>query len=150
MAWSKEDIESTFIIILDRVSNGMSLREVLRLNDMPCRKTFYKWIDEDKEKVNHYARACEERAEVIFEEMDDIAYPKGNDILISKDGKEFVNHDVISRDRLRIDFLKWKLSKMQPKKYGDKQQIEQTNINYNQELTKEDAKIINDELENKY
>ena len=35
--------------------------------------------------------------------------------------------------------------------YGKpKQQIEQTNINYNQELTKEDAKIINDELESKY
>tara|TARA_R110000803_G_scaffold163789_1_gene227493 strand:- start:138 stop:425 length:288 start_codon:yes stop_codon:yes gene_type:complete len=35
--------------------------------------------------------------------------------------------------------------------YGKpKQSIEQKNINYNQELTKEDAKIINDELEKEY
>jgi len=35
--------------------------------------------------------------------------------------------------------------------YGKpKQQIEQTNINYNQELTKEDIKLINEELEKKY
>jgi hypothetical protein len=35
--------------------------------------------------------------------------------------------------------------------YGKpKETIENTNINYNQELTKEDVKLINDELENKY
>ncbi len=35
--------------------------------------------------------------------------------------------------------------------YGKpKQQVENTNINYNQELTKEDIKLINDELEKKY
>jgi hypothetical protein len=35
--------------------------------------------------------------------------------------------------------------------YGKpKQQIEQTNINYNQELTKEDVKLLNDQLEDKY
>jgi hypothetical protein len=35
--------------------------------------------------------------------------------------------------------------------YGKaKQQVENTNINYNQELTKEDIKLINAELEKKY
>ena len=35
--------------------------------------------------------------------------------------------------------------------YGKpKQQIEQTNVNYNQELTQEDAEIINKALEKKY
>ena len=31
-----------------------------------------------------------------------------------------------------------------------RQSIEQTNVNYNQELTPEDIKLINDELEEKY
>ena len=35
--------------------------------------------------------------------------------------------------------------------YGKaKQSIEQKNINYNQDLTPEDIKLINDELEKKY
>ena len=35
--------------------------------------------------------------------------------------------------------------------YGKpKQQIEQTNLNYNKELTKEDVKLLSDELEAKY
>lgn len=45
----------------------------------------------------------------------------------------------------------WAVKLFYEYKYGKpKQQVENTNINYNQELTKEDAKIINDELEKKY
>ena len=40
-------------------------------------------------------------------------------------------------------FMEYRLGK-------PKQQIENTNINYNQDLTKEDIKLINDELEKRY
>lgn len=125
MAWSKEDIESTFTIILDRVSNGMSIRETLRLDDMPCRKTFYKWIDKDETKRNQYAYACEERADHIFEDILHIADDATHDVVVTEFG-ESANTEFIQRSKVRIDARKWMLSKMQPKKYSDKIQVDTT------------------------
>ena len=39
---------------------------------------------------------------------------------VDENGNPRINHDVIQRDRLRVDARKWMLGKMQPKKYGDK------------------------------
>ena len=47
-----------------------------------------------------------------------------DDVIINEEGNPITNHNVIQRDRLRVDARKWALSKMNPKKYGDKQAIE--------------------------
>lgn len=45
----------------------------------------------------------------------------------------------------------WAVKLFMEYRYGKpKQQIEQTNINYNQELTAEDIALLDKELENKY
>jgi len=87
---------------------------------MPSSKTFWKWLNEDKEKVNQYARAKEIYAESVFEDIILISDGTGDDVLIDEDGNKNVNHHVIQRDRLRVDSRKWALSKMNPKKYSDK------------------------------
>jgi hypothetical protein len=119
MAYTKIQIEDIFKEIIERVEIGEPIRTVLKDDDMPSSRTFYKWLDEDEEKVKQYARACEVRADVIFEEILTIADKQGEDIIIL-DGKEVTNHNVVSRNRLQVDARKWVLSKMQPKKYGDK------------------------------
>ncbi len=119
MAYTKIQIEDIFKEIIERVEIGEPIRTVLKDDDMPSSRTFYKWLDEDEEKVKQYARACEVRADVIFEEILTIADKQGEDIIIV-DGKEVTNHNVVSRNRLQVDARKWVLSKMQPKKYGDK------------------------------
>lgn len=111
--------------IIDRIckhisDNNTSLRDALMLHDMPEAKTFYRWIDEDEEKRQQYARACEVRAENIFEEILEIADENALDISIDDEGKWNINGEVVQRSRLKIDARKWVLSKMQPKKYGDK------------------------------
>lgn len=123
MAYSSERIEKLFIEICDYIEEGKALRTILRDKDMPSSKTFYEWLDSDKEKVKLYARATEIRAENIFEDMIEIADDGTNDFMtITKGDLQYNVEDkeVTSRSRLRLDTRKWILSKLQPKKYGDK------------------------------
>lgn len=126
MAYSQKEIESLFETICTEIEKGRALRKVLKDKDMPSNETFYGWVDGSKQKAQRYARACEKRADAIFEEMIDIADDGTNDLMtIVKGDKEYEleNKEVTNRSRLRVDTRKWMLSKMMPKKYGDKLDI---------------------------
>ena len=111
-------------IILDRIKSGMSLIKATANNDPISDSTFDEWCSNDKELAGEYARAREQRADKIFEEMLSIADDGTNDtiVLTGKDGTpiEVENKEWVNRSKLRIDTRKWMLSKMQPKVYGDK------------------------------
>ena len=147
MAYSKEQIEDIFKEVFNRVSNGEAIRTVLKDKNMPDSVTFYKWLDKDKDKIKQYTRATDERADSIFEDMIDIADDQEGDVYIDKDGNEQTNHNINQRARLRVDTRKWYLSKLMPKKYGDKQFIESTNTTYSVEVTQEEIEKINKALE---
>ena len=153
MAYTKKEIETTFSEIIKQISEGKSLRAVLRQSDMPDSKTFYKWIDDEKDKSLQYVRACNERSDGIFDDLLTIADATEDDIIMSEDGKVLTNHNVIQRDRLRVDARKWALSKMNPKKYGDKVDVtsggEKIN-NSNPYLTPDQKKLLDDELNSDY
>lgn len=120
MAYKTEEIEKIFNEIMSEVESGCSLTSILKRDDTPCGKTFYEWVDADEEKVKRYARAREARAELIFEEILDIADQTQFDTIKKEDGFEQPNHEWIARSRLKIDARKWMLGKMDSKKYGDK------------------------------
>lgn len=80
--------------------------------------TFYKWVDEDTDREERYVRAMQARADKIFEDMLEIADNSAN----KKESKE-----QIARNRLQVDTRKWHLSKLAPKKYGDKLDITSDN-----------------------
>jgi hypothetical protein len=102
------------------IESGISLRKALESDsNMPSRVVFYEWLEADKEKANQYVRACETRADLIFEEIMDIADDSGNDVKYTEHG-EVINSEFVQRSRLRVDSRKWMLGKMNPKKYGDK------------------------------
>ena len=75
-----------------------------------------------------YARAREQQQEFYAEEILDIADDGQNDYMerLNKNGEieMVVNHENIQRSRLRVDTRKWIMSKLAPKKYGDKVQQE--------------------------
>lgn len=93
-------------IICGRLSAGESLKKITDGDDMPSRPTVYRWIRQQEEFRNNYVRATEDRADHIFDDMFEIA----------DDG----NPEDVQRARLRVDTRKWALSKMIPKKYGEK------------------------------
>lgn len=120
MAYSKKEIDKIFNEICDRIIKGESVKTILKDDNMPSSQTFWKWLNNDEDKSNQYARAKELYAENVFEDIILISDGSGDDVLIDEDGNENVNHNIIQRDRLRVDARKWALSKMNPKKFGDK------------------------------
>lgn len=118
--------EEIIKIVLQRISEGESLRAILPIgNDLISREYFNQWLHEDTTLVDRYTHAREERADKIFEDIIDIADNKENDVSISENGV-VLNSEFVQRSKLKIDARKWMLSKMLPKKYGDKLDIDHT------------------------
>lgn len=120
MAYNQEKI---FPLILSEIEEGASLRSILRRDGMPKQNTFFEWLNNDEEKAKQYTRATEKRADVIFEEILEIADETSKDTIITDKG-EIPNGEWMARSRLRVDARKWMLGKMNPKKYGEKIQTE--------------------------
>jgi hypothetical protein len=121
MAYTEKQVETIFDSILEQIENGRPLRQILKDEGMPSSKTFFEWIGKDDVKVKRYAHACEVRADVIFEEIIDIADDKTHDEIHTENGV-IQNTEFIQRSRVRIDARKWVVSKLNPKKYGDRLQ----------------------------
>lgn len=106
-----------------RIAEGQSIRTACTAADMPCTTTVFKWLRENKDFAQQYARATEERTEAMSEDILDIADDGSNDLMTIQKGNqsyEVENREVTNRSRLRVDTRKWLMSKMKPKKYGDK------------------------------
>lgn len=126
--WTEERKQEACNAIFERMAQGESCRHILDsgTENLPSRVLFIKWIAENNILGNQYACACEQRADKIFEETLNIADEMGNDIITLEDGREIENQRVIARDRLRVDTRKWFLSKLHPKKYGERSGLEIT------------------------
>lgn len=109
--------------ILDAIAEGKSLRESCDKENL-APGNWINWINSDKQLLEQYTHAREVRAELLFEEIIEIADESSNDTLVDDSGNEKANSEWIARSRLRVDARKWALSKMLPKKYGDKLEVD--------------------------
>lgn len=122
--WTKERIDQKCTeIFLLMETEGLSIRKILQRSDMPSNKEFCRWIKKNEDLSKHYARAREERAEFIFDEILEIADNSNADAWIDDAGQTKIDGEAIQRSKLKIDARKWMLGKMQPKKYGDKMDV---------------------------
>ena len=83
-----------------------------------------RYIDDDQQRSEQYARARESQADKLAEDLLQIADDGLNDTYTDSDGNKRTDQDVIARSRLRVDARKWLAGKMAPKKYGDRQIVE--------------------------
>ena len=111
-----------------RIALGNSLRSVVGMDDMPSHQTVYNWLGKYDHFVEQYARAKADSADSRADQIEDIA----DKVL---DGV----YDPQAA-RVAIDAFKWTSGKHKPKKYGDKQIIENTH-SFNQ--------MSDDELNNR-
>lgn len=118
MAYSESERQRIVDEICEKIANGMSLRSALESGKYPTRRNFLDWIDQDESKRNQYARAMELRAEVKFDsiEQDYMESPQRD----PETGR--IDSAWVNLQRLKIDAKKWELSKLFPRKYGDKQE----------------------------
>ena len=118
--------------IVENIADGRSLRDICLQSDMPSRATVFKWLNDIEGFSSQYARAREEQAETLADEIVSIADDSEKDTYINQSGVELSNNEWIARSRLRVDARKWVASKLKPKKYGDK--IEHTGTGDNGEI----------------
>lgn len=126
--WEGEKKEKAIETIFTEMANGKSLRQILDHDDtLPSRRLFYEWMAKDSVLSNHYEAISQLRADMMFDEMLEIADDGTNDYVTKEIGDgievQVLNSEHIQRSRLRIDARKWILSKMVPKKFGDKTDI---------------------------
>ena len=122
MAYSNEEIDKIFDLVLLRIESGESIRDILLDNTMPSSRTFFKWLANDSDKVKQYEISMSYRDDKLFDEILTIAYntEEGTTTKDTIKGLEITTGDMLGHRRLKIDALKWYLSKRNPKKYGDK------------------------------
>ena len=104
-----------FVELCDRIAEGRSLRSVCSDADMPAKKSVFQWLATNPALSDQYARACEERAEYLAE------------LALIEANNESTESGSVARDRLKVDTIKWFASKLAPKKYGDRSQVDHTN-----------------------
>lgn len=98
--------------ICEKIANGRSLRSICAEDGVPPMKTIYRWLEANEEFRHQYARARDKQADYFAEEIIEIA-----------DSAE-AESAAVSKAKLQIDARKWAASKIAPKKYGDKQEID--------------------------
>lgn len=91
--------------IIEQLSEGKSLRAICKAEDLPAESTVRGWVVEDREGFSaQYTRAR------------DI----GLDCRADEIGERIETEGDVARARLLFDHERWYLSKLAPKKYGDK------------------------------
>jgi len=92
--------------ICEELAAGKSLRSICRKPNMPDIHTVIRWaLNESLPLYTQYTQAKNIAAELLFEDILAIA--------------TYGNITDVMRARLRVDTIKWYLSKVLPKKYGD-------------------------------
>ncbi len=116
--------------ICAQIAEGQSLREICRADDMPGKSTVFQWLQKDKAFADQYAQAREAQADHWADEILEIADDGTNDWTKrqNRDGSTYteVDHEHVTRSRLRVDSRKWLMSKLLPKKYGDRVDLTHT------------------------
>ena len=111
-------------LICERIAtHDIGLERLCKMfEDMPDKTTIYQWRFKHPEFATKYARAKTFQCELLADSMYDLA----NEISTyqDSDGNARVDSGSVQAQRLKIDTLKWTLSKLLPKVYGEQKQID--------------------------
>lgn len=90
------------------LAEGKTLIEICKTKGMPSTATFFRLLEENPQLRESYARARAKQADTFAEMI----------VAESRTAQD------AQLGRLRMDALKWAASKIAPKKYGDKVEVE--------------------------
>lgn len=117
--------------VLMRLANGESARSICRDARMPCRTTLARWCIVHEDFAGQYARARDQGLDVMAEDIIDISdnteLGETQTEKLNKFGLPFTEvkrGDMTEHRRLRVEARKWYLSKLAPKRYGDRLALE--------------------------
>lgn len=105
--------------IMLRISDGEPLRQICRDEHMPHWTNFYEWLDGDEDLRLRFGRAREKGEEAMAAECLDIADNSSQDMIETEYGPR-LNTEHVQRSKLRIETRLKLLAKWNPKKWGEK------------------------------
>ena len=96
------------------IAKGMGVTELCEPEDMPTAWTIFKWLRVNEEFASAYARAREASADAGYEKIVELE-------------RKVASKDMHPNDaRVIIDSIKWRISRIKPKAYGDRSQVDVT------------------------
>jgi hypothetical protein len=111
-------------LICLRIAEGESLREIVKTEGMPERATIYEWLLKKPDFADQYARAREEQADTLADEIIAIADEQPEVIEVKDRDGNTIDHKLdnafLQWQKNRIDARKWTAMKLKPKKYGER------------------------------
>jgi hypothetical protein len=116
-------------LICERIANGETLKAICAESEMPSQSSVFLWLSQNPEFSEMYARAREASADVLVEEAREIADDGSADYVVrSRDGKVelAVQHEHISRSKLRIEQRRWEAARRKPRAYGERRHADQS------------------------
>ena len=115
--------DAVFEEICIRLSKGEPMAKICRDERMPAVSTVTLWMEKNKMVSGSIARARVEGFDALAAECLEIADETSNDVLVMETGDR-PNTEYIQRSKLRIETRLKLLSKWDPKRYGDKLDVE--------------------------
>lgn len=107
----------TSALVLAGMRSGLSAFKACQAAGVP-QSTFNRWVDADAKLAEDYAHAREDLIERMANEVLELA---DSEVPETGDGKR--DWQAIQQRKLQVDSRKWLLSKLAPKKYGDKLEV---------------------------
>jgi len=127
-------------LVLDGMRNGLSALKACQAAGVN-QSTFNDWLNDDAKLAAEYARAREELIERMAQEVLDLS---DSDVGMLPDGKK--DWAAVQKHKLQVDTRKWLLSKLAPKKYGDRLELAGDKENPLQVQTIDATKLSTDTL----
>jgi hypothetical protein len=103
--------------VMEGMHGGLSCFKACQAAGVP-HSTFIGWVNVDQELADRYTRAREELIERMAQEVLELS---DVDVGLQPDGKR--DWAAVQKHRLQVDTRKWLLSKLAPKKFGDKLEL---------------------------
>jgi hypothetical protein len=104
--------------VLEEMRKGQSLRASCIAVGVP-NSTFLGWVEADAELAEQYARARDSMIDAIADETMTIA----DEMPLTHPETGAIDSGAVAHQRLRVETRKWLLSKVAPKKYGDRLEV---------------------------
>lgn len=109
-----------------RIADGEPLTKVCRDGHLPSIMTVYRWMEDNSEFRESYARARRIQAHAWASEIIELAdIPRPGDRIEVKDEAGVVSHktvtaDMVERSKLQVQARQWLVARLHPEMYGDR------------------------------
>jgi hypothetical protein len=132
MGYATDDVEEIQNRFLVEIQTGRSLRQVCQDDGMPHASTVMRWMQAFPDFANKYARARTAQADTLFDRMEAV--------------EEAVSAGTMDSHAARVvlDSMRWRASKLAPKVYGDRLdvQVSDTRISISGALAAAQARLV--------